>query len=395
MPPPVPGQVASYAAEMAAIEVDVEASDVGMSQSRLDRLDRHFRDYVDDGRLTGWLVAIARAGKTAHLSSYGMRDREASIPVETDTVWRLASMTKPITSVAALMLYEEGAFELKDPIAKWIPSFGEMSVYRSGSSANPDLRPATEPMRVWHLLTHTSGLTYGFHYAHPVDAMYRSAGFEWGNPPGVDLAGCCELWAAQPLLFEPGSEWNYGVSTDVLGRLIEVVSGQTLAAFFGERIFEPLGMVDTGFDPTATRRPAGGGLRGQPGRVSRSAGAPAVPSSGVPARDALRRRRPGRHSWRLSPVLRDAASWRCTGGNASLVASNGLVHDPEPPSRRRRPRGVRPTALFGDHLRRHRLRSGGVGRDGPPGRQGAHQPRSNTGGEVPSARHGGWRPRRT
>jgi CubicO group peptidase (beta-lactamase class C family) len=181
-----------------------------------------------------------------------MRDREASAPVETDTVWRLASMTKPITSVAALMLYEEGAFELKDPISKWIPSFGEMSVYRSGSSNNPDVRPATEPMRVWHLLTHTSGLTYGFHYAHPVDAMYRSAGFEWGNPPGVDLAGCCELWAAQPLLFEPGSEWNYGVSTDVLGRLIEVVSGQTLAAFFRERIFEPLGMVDTGFDPTET-----------------------------------------------------------------------------------------------------------------------------------------------
>jgi CubicO group peptidase (beta-lactamase class C family) len=235
---------------MAAIGIDVEASEVGMSQSRLDRLDRHFREYVDDGRLTGWLVAIARDGKVAHLASYGMRDREAAAPVEMDTVWRLASMTKPITSVAALMLYEEGAFELKDPISKWIASFGEMSVYRSGSSNNPDVRPATEPMRVWHLLTHTSGLTYGFHYAHPVDAMYRSAGFEWGNPPGVDLAGCCERWAAQPLLFEPGSEWNYGVSTDVLGRLIEVVSGQSLASFFEERIFEPLGMVDTGFDPT-------------------------------------------------------------------------------------------------------------------------------------------------
>ena len=177
-----------------------------------------------------------------------MRDREASAPVATDTVWRLASMTKPITSVAAMMLYEEGAFELKDPISKWIPSFGDMHVYRSGSSNNPDLRPATEPIRVWHLLTHTSGLTYGFQYAHPVDAMYRSAGFEWGNPAGVDLVGCCELWAAQPLLFEPGSEWNYGVSTDVLGRIVEVISGQTLESFFQERIFGPLGMVDTGFD---------------------------------------------------------------------------------------------------------------------------------------------------
>ncbi len=234
------------------LQIDVDASEVAMSQSRLDRLDRHFAKYVDDGRLTGWLVAVARNGKVAHLTSYGLRDREAAAPVEPDTVWRLASMTKPLTSVAALMLYEEGAFELKDPIAAWIPSFDEMLVYRSGGSSRPDVRPATEPVRVWHLLTHTSGLTYGFHYAHPVDAMYRSAGFEWGNPPGVDLAGCCDLWAAQPLLFEPGTEWNYGVSTDVLGRLVEVVSGQSLDSFFRERIFEPLGMVDTAFDAGAT-----------------------------------------------------------------------------------------------------------------------------------------------
>jgi CubicO group peptidase (beta-lactamase class C family) len=241
---------------MAAVQIDVEASELGMSQSRLDRLDRHFRRYVDDGRLTGWLVVVARDGKVAHLASYGMRDREASAPVSTDTVWRLASMTKPITSVAAMMLYEEGAFELKDPISTWIPYFDDMGVYRSGSSNSPDVRPATEPIRVWHLLTHTSGLTYGFQYAHPVDAMYRSAGFEWGNPPGVDLAGCCELWAAQPLLFEPGAEWNYGVSTDVLGRLIEVVSGQSLASFLRERIFEPLGMVDTGFATESVDRMA-------------------------------------------------------------------------------------------------------------------------------------------
>ena len=268
---------------MAAIGIDVEASEVGMSQSRLDRLDRHFREYVDDGRLTGWLVAIARDGKVVHLANYGMRDREAAAPVEMDTVWRLASMTKPVTSVAAMMLYEEGAFELKDPISKWIPSFGEMYVYRSGSSNNPDVRPATEPMRVWHLLTHTSGLTYGFHYAHPVDAMYRSAGFEWGNPPGVDLAGCCERWAAQPLLFEPGSEWNYGVSTDVLGRLIEVVSGQSLASFFEERIFEPLGMVDTGFDPMdSADRLAAAYVVNPAGSDSPPVRLPAAPSASPP-----------------------------------------------------------------------------------------------------------------
>ena len=107
--------------------------------------------------------------------------------------------------------------------------------------------PATEPMRIWHLLTHTSGLTYGFHYAHPVDAMYRAAGFEWGSPPDLDLAGAVDVWASMPLLFEPGTEWNYSVSTDVLGRLVEVVSGQPLDQFLAEHVFEPLGMTDTGF----------------------------------------------------------------------------------------------------------------------------------------------------
>src|SRR5580658_3217999 len=108
---------------MADIQIDVDPSQVGMSQSRLDRIDRHFRRYVDDGRLTGWLVVVARGGRVAHAATYGMRDREGALPVDTDTVWRLASMSKPITSVAAMMLYEEGAFELKDPISKWIPSF--------------------------------------------------------------------------------------------------------------------------------------------------------------------------------------------------------------------------------------------------------------------------------
>jgi CubicO group peptidase (beta-lactamase class C family) len=169
------------------------------------------------------------------------------LPVEIDTLWRIYSMTKPITSVAAMMLYEEGAFELKDPVSRFIPSFESMHVYRSGSAVNPVTVSATEPVRIWHLLTHTSGLTYGFHHATPVDAMYRLAGFERSGPSGADLAANCEAWASLPLLFEPGSEWNYGVSTDVLGRVIEVASGQTLDTFLGERVFEPLGMTDTAF----------------------------------------------------------------------------------------------------------------------------------------------------
>jgi CubicO group peptidase (beta-lactamase class C family) len=102
-------------------------------------------------------------------------------------------------------------------------------------------------VRIWHLLTHTAGLTYGFHHAHPVDEMYRAAGFEWTTPEGLDLAGCCEAWAGIPLLFQPGSEWNYSVASDVLGRVVEVASGQPLDRFFAERIFAPLGMTDTAF----------------------------------------------------------------------------------------------------------------------------------------------------
>jgi CubicO group peptidase (beta-lactamase class C family) len=229
------------------LQVEVEASAVGLDEGRLSRIGRHFAPYVDDGRLPGWLLVVARHGQVAHVATHGWRDRERDLPVEADTVWRLASMTKPVTSVAAMMLYEEGAFELKDPIHRWIPAFREARVYRSGFGLRAESRPAVEPVRVWHLLTHTSGLTYGFHYAHPVDGLYRAAGFEWGSPKGLDLAGCCEAWGGLPLLFEPGSEWNYSVSTDVLGRLVEVVSGHSLDEFFRTRILGPLGMTDTGF----------------------------------------------------------------------------------------------------------------------------------------------------
>jgi CubicO group peptidase (beta-lactamase class C family) len=146
-----------------------------------------------------------------------------------------------------MMLWEEGAFELRDPVARYIPAFGDVRVYVRGSALKPLTAPASEPVRMWHLLTHTSGLTYGFHHAHAVDEMYRAAGFEWSTPPDLDLAGCCEAWARLPLLFEPGAEWNYSVASDVLGRVVEVLSGRSLDAFFAERIFEPLGMTDTGF----------------------------------------------------------------------------------------------------------------------------------------------------
>ena len=229
------------------LEVEVEAGEAGFDAGRLARIDRHFARYVDDGRLPGWLVLVSRHGKVVHLATCGQRDLEAGLPVEAGTRFRIYSMTKPVTAVAAMQLYEEGAFALKDPVHRFIPSFEHLAVYRDGPASGPRTEPATQPVRLWHLLTHTAGLTYGFHHAHPVDAMYRAAGFEWVAPEGHDLAQCCDLWAGLPLLFEPGSAWNYSVASDVLGRVVEVVSGQPLDRFFQERIFGPLGMTDTGF----------------------------------------------------------------------------------------------------------------------------------------------------
>jgi CubicO group peptidase (beta-lactamase class C family) len=232
---------------MSDLAVEVDPAEVGFDAQRLTRIDRHFERYVDDGRLPGWLAVVTRGGQIAHVASYGHRDKEADLPIEHDTLFRIYSMTKPITSVAAMMLYEEGAFELKDPVSRFIPAFADTRVWRGGSQISPILEPMTEPMRVWHLLTHTAGLTYGFHYAHPIDAMYRAAGFEWGSPPGMDLEASCNAFAALPLLFQPGTNWNYSVATDVLGRVVEVASGLPLDEFLRTRIFEPLGMVDTTF----------------------------------------------------------------------------------------------------------------------------------------------------
>ncbi|MGD0605633.1 MAG: serine hydrolase domain-containing protein [Streptosporangiaceae bacterium] len=240
---------------MSELKTETDPAEVGLDPDRLQRIGRHFARYVDDGRLPGWLITVSRYGRLAYLASYGSRDIEAGLPAETDTVWRLYSMTKPITSVAAMMLYEEGGFELNDPVSRFIPSFADARVYAGGPDLRPVTVPATEPVRIWHLLTHTAGLTYGFHRVHPVDALYRAAGFEWSTPPGVDLAQACDIWAGLPLLFQPGAEWNYSIATDVLGRVVEVVSGQPLDEFFATRIFHPIGMNDTGFSAKDNQLP--------------------------------------------------------------------------------------------------------------------------------------------
>src|ERR1700758_4338790 len=250
---------------MSELKVEVDPAEAGFAADRLHRLDDNFARYVDDGLLAGWLLTISRHGKLAYVSHYGHRDREAGLEVTPDTLWRIYSMTKPVTSVAAMMLYEEGRFELTDPVSRFIPSFAGVRVYTGGSDQRPVTVPAIEPVRIWHLLTHTSGLTYGFHRVHPADALYRAAGFDIGMPP-ITLEAACDLWAGIPLLFQPGAEWNYSVSTDVLGRVVEVASGQPLDEFFATRIFGPLGMTDTGFyapEPELPRLAAPSGPRAQ------------------------------------------------------------------------------------------------------------------------------------
>lgn len=218
---------------------------MGFDQDRLRRIDRHFQAYVDDGRLAGWQVVVGQHGEVQHTATCGVMDLETQRPVAEDTLWRIYSMTKPVTSVAAMQLWEQGLFELTDPVSRWLPAFADVQVFRAGSNTKALLEPAREPVRVWHLLTHTSGLTYGFMQHHPVDAMYRAAGFDFGSPAGLDLAGVTDAVAALPLKFQPGTAWGYGVSTTVLGRLIEVVSGQSLESYVKDNVLDPLGMTDT------------------------------------------------------------------------------------------------------------------------------------------------------
>jgi CubicO group peptidase (beta-lactamase class C family) len=227
------------------VDIEVEPGEVGFDAARLARIERHLARYVDDGRLAGWQVLVSRRGKRVVSATYGLRDKEAGLPVEPDTLWRIYSMTKPVTAVVAMQLYEEGAFSLNDEVGKYLPAFADMRVYRDGPPDKPKTVPATEPVRMWHLLTHTAGLTYGFTRTTPVDEIYRLAGSDFAQPAGMDLAALCDLWASLPLLFEPGTGWNYSVAHDVLGRVCEVLTGKPLDRVFDERLLVPLGMSDT------------------------------------------------------------------------------------------------------------------------------------------------------
>ena len=238
-----PGDVPDMAGVPAA-----EPEAVGMSSERLERLDRVMQGYIDRNEVAGVVTLVARRGKVVHFSALGQRDVEAGAPMTHDTIFRIASMTKPIASVALMMLYEEGRFQLRDPISKWLPEFADMRV---AVPAPPQERltgryktvPASRPITVQQVLTHTAGLANTYRGITQPEFQEVVAPRE----PGDTVGDMLKRLAMLPLNFHPGDHWEYGRATDVVGRLVEVMSGQTLDAYLKERIFEPLGMTDTHF----------------------------------------------------------------------------------------------------------------------------------------------------
>ena len=217
---------------------------VGMSSERLARLHDAMQGLVDDGRLAGITTMIARRGRIVDFRTYGHRDREANDPMREDAIFRIYSMSKPITGVALMMLYEEGKFRLDDPVARYIPELAGMKVATEWTDDGPALEDPDHSMTIRELMTHTAGMAYGIGDPHPVERMYAQARLLAGDQ---DLADMIDRLAELPLRFQPGERFSYSISVDVQGRLVEVLSGQPFDEFLEERLFEPLGMHDTGF----------------------------------------------------------------------------------------------------------------------------------------------------
>jgi CubicO group peptidase (beta-lactamase class C family) len=224
----------------------IKPEEAGFSAERLERITRHFETrYVQSGKIAGCQVLVFRNGHVAYFESLGSMDRERGKPMRPDTIFRIYSMTKPITSVALMMLFEEGHFQLGDPVARFIPEWSGLQVYDSGSGPDWKTRAPERPISFRDALMHTTGVASGADPRNPVDAAYAQQ-----NPrtsPGSTLETLIDVLAKLPLKFSPGTRWNYGPSTDICARLVELISGQRFDAFLQERIFAPLGMVDTGF----------------------------------------------------------------------------------------------------------------------------------------------------
>ena len=217
---------------------------VGFSSARLSKVSEFVDREILAGRLAGAVTMIARYGEIVHFESAGRYGLDDDRPLDKDALFRIFSMTKPITTVAAMILYEEGAFHLGEPVTKYLPALEGMSLLVDGQLVAPN-----NTMTIEQLMTHTAGLTNGWHVEHPVERAYRDAALQ--NSP--DLDAFIKTLGTLPLRFEPGTRYHYSVATDVLGALVERLSGQTLEQFFHERIFEPLGMRDTYFNVPAEK----------------------------------------------------------------------------------------------------------------------------------------------
>jgi CubicO group peptidase (beta-lactamase class C family) len=219
----------------------------GMSKAALDRLEQHLKlRYLDSGRFPGTQLLIYRRGKIVHSTVQGFADVERKMPVKDDTIYRIYSMTKPITSVAFMMLVEEGRVAIDEPVHKYIPEWKDLGVFQAGTAPPFLTKPPSRPMLIVDLLRHTSGLTYGFQQRSNVDAAYREMKIGEVEKAGT-LQSMIDGLAKMPLEFSPGEAWNYSVSTDVIGYLIGKISGKPFEQFLKERIFEPLDMNDTDF----------------------------------------------------------------------------------------------------------------------------------------------------
>jgi CubicO group peptidase (beta-lactamase class C family) len=221
---------------------------VGISSERLERIATAVQHNIDDKRIAGAVTLVARRGRVVWFKPQGMMDREAGKPMQPDTMFRICSMTKPITSLAVMMLYEEGRFLLEDPISKYLPEFKNPKVLVKPASGEPYSIPATREITIRDLLRHTSGLTYQWNET--LGPMYAAANVASGILPyNGTIEESVKRLAGVPLLFNPGERWEYSLGVDVLGRFVEVVSGKPLDEFFRTRIFVPLGMKDTYFYP--------------------------------------------------------------------------------------------------------------------------------------------------
>ncbi|TAJ88169.1 serine hydrolase [Reyranella sp.] len=225
----------------------VTPEQVGLSAARLDRVRTWMHQWVDSGKLAGMVTCVMRKGQLAFAEVYGKADVARDKPMRPDTIFRIYSMTKPLTSTAIMMLYEEGRFQLDDPISKFIPAFANPRVYVGGSRGKMETVPAEREINFRDLLTHTSGLTYGFMESTPVDAAYRAKDGVDFQTADTSLKQVVEKLATIPLIAQPGKAWNYSVATDVLGYLVEVISGQPFEKYLKEKVIDPLRMIDTDF----------------------------------------------------------------------------------------------------------------------------------------------------